>query len=48
MVAKHTLSEIRLPTKARVTSELIPDLNLTHGRAVCRLSRMVGRNAAIG
>jgi hypothetical protein len=28
------MREIRLPTKARVTSELVPDIQLTHGRAV--------------
>ncbi len=39
-MVKRTLSEIRLPTKARVTSELVPDLNLAHGRAVWVLSRM--------
>ena len=34
------MSEIRLPTKARVTSDLVPDLQLTHGRAVWVLGRM--------
>lgn len=39
-MAKRTISEIRLPTKARVTSDLVPDLQLAHGRAVWVLGRM--------
>jgi hypothetical protein len=39
-VARRTLSEMRLPTKARVTSDLVPDLQLAHGRAVWVLDRM--------
>lgn len=31
---------IHLPTKARVTSELVPDVQLTHGRAVWVLTAM--------
>lgn len=31
---------IQLPTKARVTSDLVPDLQLTHGRALWVLSNM--------
>jgi hypothetical protein len=31
---------MRLPTRARLTGDLVPDLQLTHGRAVWVLSRM--------
>lgn len=34
------MKAIQLPTKARVTSDLVPDLQLTHGRALWVLSRM--------
>lgn len=34
------MMEISLPTKARLTSELIPDLALTHGRAVWVLAQL--------
>lgn len=34
------MREIRLPTKARVTSDLVPDVQLTHGRAVGVLQTM--------
>ena len=34
------MKAIQLPTKARVTSDLVPDLQLTHGRSLWVLSRM--------
>jgi hypothetical protein len=34
------MREIHLPTKARVTSDLVPDIQLTHGRAVWVLEAM--------
>ena len=34
------MKTIKLPTKARVTSDLVPDLQLTHGRALWVLSNM--------
>ena len=34
------MKTVHLPTKARVTSELVPDVQLTHGRAVWVLATM--------
>ena len=34
------MKAIQLPTKARVTSDLVPDLQLTHGRSLWVLSQM--------
>ncbi len=34
------MKAIQLPTKARVTSDLVPDLQLTHGRSLWVLSKM--------
>jgi hypothetical protein len=34
------MKAIQLPTKARVTSDLVPDLQLSHGRALWVLSKM--------
>ena len=34
------MKTVHLPTKARVTSELVPDVQLTHGRAVWVLAAM--------
>src|SRR5271170_88620 len=34
------MRELHLPTKARVTSDLVPDIQLTHGRAVWVLQAM--------
>ena len=34
------MKAIQLPTKARVTSDLVPDLQLSHGRSLWVLSRM--------
>lgn len=34
------MREIKLPTTARVTSDLVPDLQLTHGRSLWVLSHM--------
>jgi len=34
------MKPIQLPTKARVTSDLVPDLQITHGRALWVLSKM--------
>jgi hypothetical protein len=34
------MRELHLPTKARVTSDLVPDIQLTHGRAVWVLQTM--------
>jgi len=34
------MKAIQLPTKARMTSDLVPDLQLTHGRALWVLTQM--------
>ena len=34
------MKAIQLPTKAHVTSDLVPDLALTHGRSLWVLSKM--------
>lgn len=41
------MRELDLPTKARMTSELVPDIELTHGRAVWVLEAM-GFGAGVG
>ncbi len=40
------MKAVHLPTKVRVTSELVPDVQLTHGRAVWVLTAM-GFNAGV-
>jgi len=40
MVQRVWLRNVQLPTKARLTSELVPDLQLTHGRSVWVLRKM--------
>ena len=41
------MKEIALPTRARLTSELVPDIGLTHGRAVWVLETL-GFSTGIG
>ena len=40
MARRGAISEFRLPTKARVSADLVPDLQLSHGRAVWVLDQM--------
>lgn len=45
-VRERAMKAVHLPTKVRVTSELVPDVQLTHGRAVWVLTAM-GFNAGV-